>query len=306
MNSFSKQNTTFWISILAIATFGLACSPSPEQSSIQPANTQNQLKTEPTAITMAVIPWQVSREQETKLQPLADYLSQQLKKPFQFQITKDYATAVELLVQGKVDLAYLGPSSYIQAKQQDPQIEPLVSSINQDTKRPWYTSVIIASKSSGIKKVQDLKGKRFAFVSKLSASGYVVPTAHFQEIGINPENDFSEVIFTGSHDKSKQALLNGKVDAIADDQRSYNQQLKEGKINPQQYIIIWESVPLPSVPITASSKVSGELKDALKKAFIEAPTGLIDPSGSAVAGYTLVQDRDYNIIRELQKRVANK
>jgi phosphonate transport system substrate-binding protein len=255
---------------------------------------------------MAIIPWQVSAEQEKKLQPLADYLTKTLKRSFKFQITKDYTTAVDALVKGKVDLAYLGPSSYIEARLQDPKIEPLVSPINQETKRPWYTSVIIASKTSGIKTLQDLKGKRFAFVTKLSTSGYVVPMAHFMEIGINPEKDFSSVIFADSHDKSKQALINGEVDAIADDKRSYTQQLKDKKIDPNKYTIIWESVPLPSVPITASSKVSTELKDALKKALIDAPPGLVEPSGAVGAGYTLVQDGDYDIIRKFQTRVSQK
>ncbi|NJR76559.1 MAG: PhnD/SsuA/transferrin family substrate-binding protein [Scytonema sp. CRU_2_7] len=151
-----------------------------------------------------------------------------------------------------------------------------------------------------------MKGKRFAFVSKLSASGYVVPMAKFQELGINPNKDFSLVVFSGSHDKSKQALAKGEVDAIADDRRSYTEQVKEGKFDPKKYTIIWESVPLPSVPIVASSKVSIELKNALKKALIDAPAGLVDPTGAIGAGYTLVQDGDYDIIREFQKRVPTK
>ncbi len=311
-NILSKKTTSL-ISVLAIAIFGSACTPTRESSSAtlpnaaqSPTNTTNQAGYEQATITMSVIPWQVSVEQEQKLQPLADYLSKALKRPFKFQIAKDYQTAVNSLVQKKVELAYIGPGSYIEAHLRDPKIEPLVSSINQDTKRPWYTSVIIANKASGIKTIPDLQGKRFAFVSKLSTSGYIAPMAHFQKLGINPEKYFGSVIMAGSHDKSKQALIKGEVDAIADDRRSYTQQVKEGKMNPKKYTIIWESVPLPSVPIVASSKLSVELKDALKKALIEAPEGLIDPSGAAGIGYTLVQDGDYNIIREFQQRVSSK
>ncbi|NJR76560.1 MAG: PhnD/SsuA/transferrin family substrate-binding protein [Scytonema sp. CRU_2_7] len=161
VESFPNTKATFWISVLAIAIFGTACTPSRESSSAtqpntaqSPASTPNQAGEEQATLTMAVIPWQVSAEQEKKLQPLADYLTQALKRPFKFQITKDYEKAVEALIQGKAELAYLGPSSYIAARIRDPKIEPLVSPINQDTKRPWYTSVIIASKSSGIKTLQ--------------------------------------------------------------------------------------------------------------------------------------------------------
>jgi len=222
---------TFFTSVLAIAIFGTACTPTRESSSVtqpsiaqSPASTTNQAEEEQATITMAVIPWQVSAEQEKKLQPLADYLSKVLKRPFKFQITKDYETAIDLLVKKKVDIAYLAPTSYIEAHRRDPKIEPLVAQINKETKRPWYTAVIIANKASGIKTLKDLKGKRFAFVTKLSTSGYVVPTVHFQEININPERDFAKVLFSGSHDKSKQALVNGEVDAIADDRSSQSRE----------------------------------------------------------------------------------
>ncbi|WGV25800.1 phosphate/phosphite/phosphonate ABC transporter substrate-binding protein [Halotia branconii] len=311
-NILSKK-TTLLLSVLAIATLGSACTSNRESSSAtlpsatqSPISTTQQSKEEQATITMSVIPWQVSAKQEKKLQPLADYLSKALKRPFKFEIAKDYQTAVNLLVEKKVELAYIGPGSYIEAHQRDPKIEPLVASINQDNKRPWYTSVIVANKASGIKTISDLKGKRFAFVSKLSTSGYIAPMAHLQKLGINPDKYFGSVIMTGSHDKSKQALVKGKVDAIADDRRSYTAQVKEGKIIPTKYNIIWESVPLPSVPIVASSQVSAELKDALKKALIEAPAGLKDPSGAAGVGYTLVQDADYDIIREFQQRVSSK
>ncbi|MEA5506725.1 phosphate/phosphite/phosphonate ABC transporter substrate-binding protein [Halotia wernerae UHCC 0503] len=313
VKSIPGKKTTFLITVLAIATFGSACTPTRESSSAtlpnapqSPDSTTNQAGEEQTTITMSVIPWQISAEQEKKLQPLADYLAKTLKRPFKFTIAKDYQTAVDLLVKKKVELAYIGPGSYIEAHRRDPKIEPLVASINQDTKRPWYTSVIIASKARGIKTIPDLKGKRFAFVSKLSTSGYIAPMAHFQKLGINPEKYFGSVIMAGSHDKSKQALAKGKVDAIADDRRSYTEQVKEGKMNPKKYTIIWESVPLPSVPIVASSQISVELKDTLKKALIESPAGLMDPSGAAGVGYTLVQDGDYDIIREFQQRVSSK
>jgi len=313
VDSCPNTKATFWFSVLAIAIFGTACTPTRESSSaITPStdqsrtSTSNPVRNEQATITMAVIPWQVFSDQEQKLQPLADYLTKTLKRPFKFQITQNYETAVDFLIQGKVELAYLGPSSYIAARLRDPKIEPLVSTINQDTKRPWYTSVIIASKTSGIKTLQDLQGKRFAFVGKLFTSGYVAPMAKFQELGINPEKDFAAVIFTGSHDKSKQALIKGEVDAIADDRQSYTEQIKEGKIDAKKYAIIWESVPLPSIPIVAASKVSRELKDTLKKVLIDAPVGLIDPSGAVGFGYTLIQDGDYDIIRDFQKRVPTK
>ena len=264
--------------------------------------TENELAT----INMALIPWQVSVEQEEKLKPLTDYLTQKLNRPFKFQIAPNYNTAVDLLVEGKVELAYLASSTYIEARLRDPNVEPLAAPINKHTGRPWYTAVIIANSAQGIKTIADLKGKRFAFVNKLSTSGYIVPMGHFLDNGIDPEREFAEVIFAGSHDKAKAMLLEGKVDAIAEDKQSYTEQQKEGSLEPEKYKIIWESAPIPNLPIVASSKLSPELKNTLKKALIDAPDGLVDPTGAVGAGYTAVEDSDYDIIRKLQKRINTK
>lgn len=259
-------------------------------------------KDEQAAINMVLIPWQVSAEQEEILQPLAEYLTQKIQRPFKFQIAPDYKTAVDSLVEGKVELAYLSTSTYIEARLRDPHVEPLAAPINRETGRPWYTAVIVANTNYGIHSLTDLKGKRFAFVSKLSTSGYIVPMAHFQDIGIDPKRDFTKILFVGSHDKAKALLSEGKVDAIADDSRSYMDLQKKGKFNSEIYKVIWESTPIPSTPIVASRKVSQELKTILRKALIDAPEGLIDPSGTVGVGYTQVQDSDYDVIRQIQSR----
>ncbi|MGE5660549.1 MAG: phosphate/phosphite/phosphonate ABC transporter substrate-binding protein [Actinomycetota bacterium] len=255
---------------------------------------------------VAIIPWQVSELQEATLKPLANYLTQTLGIPVKFQITKDYETSVDLLVTGQVELAYLGPLTYIKAHQRNPQIEPIVAPIDKTTGRPWYTSVIVVNRERNIKSLKDLKGKRFAFVSKSSTSGYLVPISHLQQLGIAPDRDFATVQYPGSHDKAKAMLLSGEVDAIADDKRSYLAQQKAGKLDPAQYPIIWESQPIPNSPIVASATIPHSAIAALKKAFVNAPEGLVDPSSSESSGYTLVQDEDYQPIRKLQEQLNRK
>jgi phosphonate transport system substrate-binding protein len=279
-----------------------AASPNSSQPLDQLSNSGKELA----ALNIATIPWQVTANQQQELQPLADYLAKTVGRPVKFQVAKDYDTAVNLLIEGKVDLAQLGALTYIKAKQRDPQIQAIVAPIEKTTGRPWYTSVIVVKSDSGINTLKDLKGKRFAFVSKSSTSGYLVPLAELKDMGIDPEQDLAEVEYAGSHDKVKEELISGNVDAIADDKRSYIAQQKAGKLNPAKYKIIWESQPIPNTPIVASSKLSLQLRTALKKAFVNAPEGFIDITGSESAGYTLVQDEDYTPIRKLQERLGLK
>lgn len=302
---------TCWLLALVVACTAAGCTQTPENASQFPnskfaSEGAAKANTDQATLNMAVIPWQVSAEQEKKLQPLAEYLTKTLGRPVQFEIAKDYDTAVDLLVEGKVDLAFLGAVTYVKARLRNPQVQPLVAPIEKTTGRPWYTSAIVVNSAKGIEKLEDLKGKRFGFVTKSSTSGYLVPMAHFKDLGIDPDRDFAAVNYAGSHDKSKAALIAGEVDAIADDKRSLLAQQKAGKLDPSKYKIIWESQPIPNTPIVASSKLSQPLILELKKAFINAPEGLLDPSGSESAGYTLVQDEDYTPVRKLLERVQSK
>lgn len=255
---------------------------------------------------VVVIPAQSPQEQEKKLQPLAAYLEKILKMPVTFQITKDYETAVELLVKEEADMAYLGALTYIKARNRNPHIQPLVIPINQTTGRPWYTSAIAANTAKGIKSLKDLKGKRFAFVSPSSTSGFLLPLNALQSHGIDPSRDFTKIRYPGSHDKVEQELANDLVDAIASDKAAFVRSQQSGKLSASKYKVIWESDPIPSHPIVVNTKkLSPEVIKQLQQALIDAPVGVLDASGTKSAGYTLAKDADFEQVRQIYTRLQS-
>ena len=286
--------------MLLIGSCGSISDRSAPSPSNLPATSSREFK-EFNVIDVAVIPALSPKEQEKQLESLKEYLEKSLGYPVYFQVAQNYEQAVELLVKEEVEVAYLGPLTYVQAQQQNPQIEPIVAPIEKNTGRPWYTSVIVANTAKGIRSLSDLKGKRFAFVSRSSTSGYLVPLSHFREIGLNPDQDFAAVKYSGSHDQAEADLVAGVVDAIADSKPSLLKRQKAGKLDPKQYQVIWESAPIPMSPVVVSKKMNPELVSSLKKALINAPEGLADITGAESAGYTLVEDADYEPIRQLQK-----
>lgn len=252
---------------------------------------------------VAVLPWQSPEKQQETLQPLAQYLETLLERPVNFQITKNYAEAVDLIVEEEVDMAYLEPLTYIKAKQRNPNIKPLVVPINRFSGRPWYTSVIIANTTKNIKTLQDLKGKRFAFVSPSSTSGFLIPMNVLQTVGINPTKDFSKIRYSGSHDATIQDLVDGVVDAVTNDKASFLRSQKSGKLDAN-YKIIWESNPIPAPPIVINTKkFAPKIINQLQEILIDTPVGFIDLSGSESAGYTLGKDTDFEEIRQIYTRL---
>lgn len=256
------------------------------------------------SLDVAIIPSISPDKQQAQLQALSNYLEDTLGQSVNFQVQGDYDTVVDLLVEGKVDVAYLGPFTYIKARDRNSNIEPIVAPINLTTGRPWYNSLIVTKADSGINSLQGLRRKRFSFVSQSSTSGYLVPSIEFQKMGITPNSDFAEVQYSGSHDKSLALLQSNAVDAISIDSEVYKSAINSGEIVPEDYSIIWTSDPIPTEPIAVSSQLPDSLVLELKKAFINAPEGFLDISGAESAGYTLVEDADYEPIRKVARTLS--
>ncbi|RUR72231.1 phosphate/phosphite/phosphonate ABC transporter substrate-binding protein [Chlorogloeopsis fritschii PCC 9212] len=249
---------------------------------------------------IGVLPTQSQAEQQRMIKPLDEYLEKALGQQVDFQIAKDYKQVVDWLVEEKIDMAYVGAVSYFEALERGAEVEPLVAPIDKYTGRPWYRAAIIVNKNSTIKTLQDLKGKRVAFVSKSSTSGYLMPLAALTKLGIKPERDFTQVIFPGTHAKTEAMLEDGLVDAVATNIPSYIKRQTIGRLTPENSRILWESAPVPHSPMLVSKKLSPIVIKELKRAFLNTPAGMEDIVGTQAAGYTLVVASDYAPIEQLR------
>ncbi|BAZ36818.1 phosphonate ABC transporter, periplasmic phosphonate-binding protein (plasmid) [Calothrix sp. NIES-4101] len=291
----------FYVNILAVSCTSTA---SRETSQAKKTSSSNPAISKP--LRVAVLPAQSAKHQQEKLQPLAKYLEQTLKRPINFRIAKNYTDAVDLIVQEEVDMAYLGAFTYIQANKRNPHIQPIAAPIDQDSGRPWYTSTIVADSTKNIKSLQDLKGKRFAFVSPSSTSGFLIPMDGLQTAGIEPTKDFTKVHYSDSHDKAVQDLVAGVVDAIANDKAVFLRNQKSGTFSTSRYKIIWESKPIPATPVVINTKkFSPEVIKQIQQALIDAPVGVANIHGTKTAGYTLVKDANFEETRQIYNRLKS-
>lgn len=249
------------------------------------------------SLKITILPDKSGGDRAVKIAELKKYLTETIGVPVEIDIATDYDNAVERLVSGISNVAYLGPLTYVQAEAQDSSIEPLVAPIDSQTGRPWYTSAIVSTIE--IKTLEDLRGKRFGFVNESSTSGFLVPNHEFKKMGLNPETDFAEIRYGGAHDDNVQLLLQGEVEAIAIDQSTYRTNRDSGILDPSKYHLIWESQPITNAPVVIRKNIPPDIKIQLQKAFVNAPSGLVGISVSESAGYTIVQDGDYEFVREL-------
>ena len=252
-------------------------------------------------LVIPIIPARAEEELKNNLKTLENYLEKQINIPIEFELAETYDDVIEKMANESVYISLLGPFSYIKAKELNDSLEPVVGAIHSDTGRPWYTSVIVSNNSSNITELADIKGKRFGFVNQSSTSGFLAPSVAFQDIEINPEEDFANISYSGNHDKNVDALVQGEVDAIAITKIAYKESIKNGKLSEDKYTLVWESDPLPHNALVINNKISEDLQNKIKEAFIKAPEDVIYAFGEGKgSGYTFVSDEDYDIIRYLE------
>jgi phosphonate transport system substrate-binding protein len=159
---------------------------------------------------VSAIPDEAPTELQRKFKPLGDYLKAKTGMDVEFTPVTDYAAVVEGLATKKIDLAWLGGFTFVQAKlRTEGQVVPIVQRAEDEK----FTSRFIVPVDSPIKSVADLKGHTFAFGAPSSTSGSLMPRYFLEQQGIVPERDFKTVAFSGAHDATVAFVASGRAEA---------------------------------------------------------------------------------------------
>lgn len=229
------------------------------------------------SLRMAVIPKKSMDVLVKEYQPLLDRLSSALDMPVEIVPASSYESVVDAIVSGGVDIAWLGPASYVLAHQRDPRIEPFASlAIKSGYFTPaghQYQALLLARHET-VKNVEGLRGKRVALTDPASTSGSVVPNAEFSALGMPLSTFFASVVYTGSHDKSLDAVLDGKVDAAFVASVRADDYLSSGKIDRDTLTILWRSDRIYYDPYVFSGSLCPSLKAHIRTAMLTESEGL--------------------------------
>ncbi len=251
---------------------------------------------------VGLIPNENPEEVEAQYQPLEDYLKKELGREVELSVPTTYNAVVEAMVSGKLDLAYFGGLTYVQARQRA-DVHPLFTEVNPRTGTTKYRSVIIVPADSGVEKVEDLRGKDFAFGSVSSTSGSLYPSIMLNQAGIDYRTDLGEVVYTGGHDTTAQAVANGRVAAGGLEDRILYGLQEEGIIGKDKVRVIGKSAPIEGYPWVVRDALPDRDEEALTDAFL----GIDDPELLDLLraeDYQRVRAGDYDYVEEQARKLG--
>lgn len=265
----------------------------------------------PKQVTIGFIPGENPETLKENGDEIAALLQPKIGVPVKIFISKDYTGLIDAMKEKKVDFAFFTAMSFVFAEKQA-GAKVLLKKVWEG---PFYWSTILVRGDAKITKLEQLKGKKFAFVDKKSSSGFLYPQVHFKKKGIVPESFFSEIVYSGNHDASIKLLAEKKVDAVAvfsNDQKATDSAWqrfapKDTKVTARA---LWVSEPIPNDPFCvrndfyeAYPRLSHDLMFALKELDDDAKEGSRFKKLLGVSSLMIATSQQYEPVRDLVKEL---
>ncbi|WP_274423571.1 phosphonate ABC transporter substrate-binding protein [Chelativorans sp. YIM 93263] len=225
----------------------------------------------------------------------------------------DYDGVVQGLLGGTLDYAELGASGYAKVYLEDPNaVEPILTTVQLDGSS-GYHSIMVAREDSGIRTLEDLKGKKLGFADPDSTSGYLVPVVSLpNDLGAPVEDYFAETGFGGGHENLVLEVVKGTFDAgttwgsgVGDFSEGYSsgnlhKMVEKGILDMDELVEVWKSPLIPNGPVVVRSTMDDAMKQAFKQFMMDMPEN--DPEcfsaiqGGDYTGYVEVTSEFYEPI----------
>ena len=220
--------------------------------------------------------------------------------PVRVTVASDYAAVIEALRNRTADLAFVHPVGYVLASR---EAKATIVVRNLWHGKSSFTSRIYVRRESGLKTLEDLRGKTMAFIDPASSSGYTYPMVLLIQRGLvkdrDPKTFFREVLFAGAHDAGMRALLNGHVDALASFDMAREQYLKD-PAERERIIYIAETPEIPEAGVAARAGLDPATFAKVREALLQirAPAyGELLRRLYEIDGFAPADDRDYDPVR---------
>ncbi len=279
-------------------------------------------------VRVSLLPWQASQELGSTGNPikfvmtpsvdaqqivtsadaLIDFLEKETGYHYSYSVPASFIAVVEAFGTGKADISIINTFSYLLAHEKY-GAQAVLRVVRRDGET-YYRGMFVSRRGSGIDSLPDITGKRIAYVDPASTSGYILPKATLDRLGIHP----AEEVFAMKHDNVITMVYQGQVDVgaayysppdkhtgeILDARHRVKQQFPDVEDVIQ---IIGFTDSIPNDPVV----VRKDLPESIVRKTIEALIKFQQtPEGRkalwaiySVEGFIETHDSDYDVLREI-------
>ncbi len=263
----------------------------------------------PKALTFAMVPTEETVAELQLYKPVTDRMAKLTGKKIEFFMPTSYASVVEGLLSKFVDVAVLGPYTYVIANSKDPTVEVFATYAKRkghlQEEGPGYRAALVSKSGTKFTDIKSLKGATIGLTDPGSTSGNLMPRIVFSKvIGMDIDKYFGKVAYTGSHELSSVAVVKGKVDAAFVATHRFDNVVNKGEAKLSDVKVLWQSAPIPQDPFVYRNTLCDDIKKNIRETFLG-----LSKEGDAKKfldnvksdKFVPMKSSDYDIIRDLKK-----
>jgi phosphonate transport system substrate-binding protein len=259
-------------------------------------------------LNFGIISTESQANQKPAWEPFIKEMSKSLGIPVKPFYATQYAGVIEAMRFNRVQLAWYGGKSYIEAARMA-KAEAFAQTIALDGTKGYYSHLIMnkansnlaaAKKQGGSKFVlANAKKLTFAFNDPNSTSGFLVPSYYiFAKNDVDPKKAFKRLLFSGSHEATALAVANNQVDVATNNSESLERLETTNPAGRKKIEVIWTSPVIPSDPLAYRSDLPSATKQKIRNFFYSYNNKkVLEPL--QWTGFVQASDKTWNPIREL-------
>jgi len=245
----------------------------------------------PQTLRVGLLPGESAPEIIRQNEALRAYLERELGIPVELIVGVDYATTGEALRFGRIDIAYLGPVTFV-LQRRKAGLEPFARPEHEHG--PTFKALLIAPKGT-VSGPGELRGRQVAFGDPASTSGHWVPRHMLLQEGLVAGADYKPV-FLGSHDAVAKAVERGNAAAGGLSEPIFKRLLAEGKIDGSRIEVVGVSQDIPEYSWVFREGLDEPFRQRVQKAFMEVTDPDVLKTTRSVR-FIAAGSADYDIVR---------
>ena len=258
---------------------------------------------DPKVLRVAVLPDESPDQLLTRHKPLIEFVAKGLGVEYKLIIPDDYSHFDRLFSEGKVDLAYFGGVTFVLANAKNDAQAVAMRDIDAN-----FTSSFLVLSSNPAPDIESLKGESLAFGSRLSTSGHLMPRYFLNKNGYEPENFFSDVTYSGAHDKTAEWVRDGVVTLGALNSRVVERMYDSGRLSADKVRILWRTPPYPDYVWAVRNNVSETFRSKMQDLFLSLsitnPENRVILERAHAKGFLPAHNKDFELLKKISETLG--